>query len=69
VGLITVSPTARLLDSSEGAVRQQARRGELPCTVTESGIRLFDRAAIERIAAERRARRAKSGEPKDSARS
>jgi hypothetical protein len=66
VGLITVSPTARILDSSEGAVRDQARRGELPCTVTESGIRLFDRVVIERIAAERKARRTESGKPTDS---
>jgi predicted site-specific integrase-resolvase len=60
--LIIVSPVAKILDISEVTVRGMARRGELPFTVTESGIRLFEREAIERIAAERKARRGSRGE-------
>jgi predicted site-specific integrase-resolvase len=56
--LITVSPAAKILDTSEATVRVLSRRGELPCEVTESGTRWFDRETVERIAAERKARRA-----------
>jgi DNA-binding transcriptional MerR regulator len=56
--LITVAHAARILETTERTVRRQAARGRLPLHGrTESGIRLFDRAEIERIAAERRARR------------
>jgi DNA-binding transcriptional MerR regulator len=54
---ITVSKVARILDESERTVRRKAARGQLPCTRTESGIRLFDREVIERIARARAARR------------
>jgi len=54
--LITVSPTARILKVAEGTVRGMVRRGELPCIFAASGLRLFDRETIERIAAEREGR-------------
>ena len=50
---ITTSRAAKLLDQCESTVRGKARRGELPCTRTESGIYLFDREVIERLARER----------------
>lgn len=55
--LITVAPAAKILETSEGTVRKLAQRGELPYTVTESGIRLFQRDAVERLAVQRKARR------------
>jgi excisionase family DNA binding protein len=55
--LITISRVARLLNRSQSTVRKLTARGELPCTVTEDGLRLYDRDAIEVIARERRARR------------
>jgi predicted site-specific integrase-resolvase len=55
--LITTSRAAKILDTSEGTVRGMTRRGELPYTLTESGIRLFERDVVERIAGERQARR------------
>jgi DNA-binding transcriptional MerR regulator len=54
---LTTSSVARVLGVAECTVRLMERRGELPCTRTASGVRLFDRAVIERIAAERLARR------------
>jgi predicted site-specific integrase-resolvase len=57
---ITVKPAARILDLSEGRVRILADRGELPVILTESGLRLFDKEAVERVAAERKARRTAS---------
>jgi DNA-binding transcriptional MerR regulator len=54
---LTTSGVARALRWSENTVRVKARRGELPFTETASGIRLFQPEDIERIAAERQARR------------
>jgi excisionase family DNA binding protein len=59
--LITVSKVAHLLQLAERTVRAMAARNELPCVRTESGMRLFDRAVVERIAAERMARRVDEG--------
>jgi DNA-binding transcriptional MerR regulator len=56
--LITVSRVAKILNTSEGCVRSQERRGLLPAVKTDSGMRLFDRDVIERIARERADRRA-----------
>jgi predicted site-specific integrase-resolvase len=56
MSLITVAPAAKILDASENTVRKLARRGDLQVTLTESGIRLFEREAVERLAAERKAR-------------
>lgn len=54
---ITVSRAAKILDSSEGTVRRLARNGELPCTTLSTGMRIFDPDVVERVAAERKARR------------
>ena len=62
--LLTTGRVARMLDASETTVRHMARRGELPCVVTESGIRLFQRVDVERLAAERQARRDARSEAK-----
>jgi excisionase family DNA binding protein len=51
--LITTSRAAKILQTSEGTVRALERRGELPAERTSSGLRLFDRAVVERIARER----------------
>jgi Helix-turn-helix domain len=55
---ITVSQVARIREESERTVRRRAARGELPCIRTEAGVRLFDRAEMERLAATRKAHRA-----------
>jgi excisionase family DNA binding protein len=55
--LITTSGAARILEQSEGTVRRLENKGEITAIKTERGMRLFDRAAIERVAAERKARR------------
>lgn len=55
--LITVSSAAKILDTSEATVRRLERKGELPATRTDTGLRLFDRATVERIAGERIATR------------
>jgi excisionase family DNA binding protein len=59
--LLTVSRVAKILETSEATVRALERRGELPATRTSSGIRLFDSDVVARIAAERQAHRAPSG--------
>ena len=61
---ITTAPAAKILETSEGTVRALARRGELPCETTESGTRLFEREAVERVAADRKARRAAASRSK-----
>ena len=48
-----VSDTARLLRVSESAVRAMEKAGKLQALRTSSGHRIFDRAVVERIAAER----------------
>ena len=63
VAPITVSPAARILKCSEAAVRALERRGDLQATRTSTGIRLFDRAAVERLALERAERTRAPGGP------
>ena len=48
---------ARILGVTPATVRLMESRGELPATRTASGVRIFDRAAVERLAAERTADR------------
>ena len=50
---LTTLRAAKILPTSEGPVRALERRGELPCTRTSSGVRLFDPAVVERVARER----------------
>ena len=56
MNLLTTSGTARLLELSSESVRAYERAGKLPATRTESGMRLFRRADVERLAAARRIR-------------
>ncbi len=56
MNLLTTSGAARLLELSSESVRAYERAGKLPATRTESGMRLFRRADVERLAAERRRR-------------
>lgn len=53
--LLTSGQVARLLRVSPQHVRQLADAGCLPCITTPLG-RLFDAAAVARLASERRAR-------------
>jgi excisionase family DNA binding protein len=55
--LITTSPAARILKTSEGTVRQLVRRGELRCIKTENGMRLLELDDVQRLAAKRQALR------------
>ncbi len=57
---ITTAPAARILEASEATVRGLADRGLLLFERTESGVRLFEREDVERLAAKRKARRATS---------
>ncbi len=50
--LISTGQAARLIGVSEQSIRQWAASGRLPATVTPLG-RLFDRAAVAALAAER----------------
>ena len=58
--LITVSPAAKILKTSEGTVRALERRGDLPATRTSTGVRLFDYDVVTRLAAKRQERRSTS---------
>jgi excisionase family DNA binding protein len=51
--MLSSSQAARLLEVSSERVRQLADAGKLPCERTPLG-RLFDRADVEALAAERR---------------
>jgi hypothetical protein len=53
-GLAHVSWVARTLERSEQTVREQADKGVLPAIRLPNGTRLFQKSAIERIAAERK---------------
>jgi excisionase family DNA binding protein len=58
--LITVSSAAKILDTSEGTVRRLERKGELLATRTDTGLRLFERATVQKLAHDRATRRAAS---------
>lgn len=46
---------ARILGVTPATVRLMESRGELPATRTASGVRIFERADVERLAAQRTA--------------
>ncbi|MCA8448969.1 helix-turn-helix domain-containing protein [Burkholderia vietnamiensis] len=46
-GRITTTEAARLLGRSEFFVRSRANAGEIPCTRTRTGVRLFDPGKVE----------------------
>jgi excisionase family DNA binding protein len=55
--LLSVADASRILGVTPQTVRLMARQGTLPlATRTEGGMRLFRRADVERLAAERAAR-------------
>jgi DNA-binding transcriptional MerR regulator len=55
--LLTVSAAARLAEVAENTIRSWERRGWLPVTRTTSGLRLFTRDDVLRIAERQRAAR------------
>ncbi len=48
---------AKILDVTPATVRLREARGELPAERTESGVRIFKRVDVERLAAQREAAR------------
>lgn len=53
---LTAGDAARILDVTPATVRDMADRGDLEvAATTESGIRLFERDAVEHLAAQRAA--------------
>lgn len=51
---LTAGDAARILEVTPATVRDMADRGDLEVeATTESGIRLFDREAVEHLAAKR----------------
>ena len=59
---ITTSDAARIAKVSEDTIRAWERRGILPATKTPSGLRIFSRADVERLAANRAAPKDKTKE-------
>jgi DNA-binding transcriptional MerR regulator len=55
--LMTAADAGRILRLSVDMVRLLARGGQLPFLKTVSGVRLFRRADVERLAAQRAASR------------
>lgn len=53
VALILTHEAARILAVSSDTVRRWERTGRLPAVKTSGGVRVFDRADVERLAAER----------------
>ena len=51
--LLSTSSAARELGVAEGTIRLMERRGELPCVRLASGMRLFDRRAVDAVRAAR----------------
>jgi excisionase family DNA binding protein len=51
--LLTTGEAGRLLGVGSDRVRQMEREGKLSAMRTATGLRLFDRRAVERLAAER----------------
>jgi excisionase family DNA binding protein len=51
--LLTTADAARLLGVVPATVRQMERSGRLPAQRTTSGMRLFRRADVERLLADR----------------
>jgi excisionase family DNA binding protein len=54
---ITVGEAARILRVSEDTVRRYDAAGVLKAARTSSGVRIFDRRDVERVAADRDRRR------------
>jgi excisionase family DNA binding protein len=54
---LTVSSAARVAGVSDATIRSWANRGWLRTERTATGLRLFERRDVERVADERRSRR------------
>jgi DNA-binding transcriptional MerR regulator len=52
---VLTSDAARILGVSSATVRNYAIKGLLATSLTPRGVRLFDRASVERLAREREA--------------
>ncbi len=50
---LLTAEAARVIGITPNGVRVMERRGELPAERTESGVRLFDRTVVQRVARER----------------
>ena len=60
---LTTLPAARRVGIGPERLRQLERAGRISAIRTSSGLRLFRQADVERLAAERAAKRDKAGEP------
>ena len=60
---VLTAEAAKILNVTPASVRAMDRRGELIAVRTLSGVRLFDRDQVERLARERSARRLGHGSP------
>jgi len=67
---LSTADASRVLGVTPSAIRLIVRRGELPvAAMTEGGIRLFERAAVEALADRRAERkRTRKGHPRDGGR-
>ena len=54
---VLISGATRILECCESTARRLADSGVLPCTRTPGGVRVFDEAAVRKVAAERKERR------------
>jgi DNA-binding transcriptional MerR regulator len=64
--LLSPADASRILGLTPQGVRWMERRGALKVVArTEGGIRLFRRADVERLAADRRSRRTESSAPEE----
>jgi DNA-binding transcriptional MerR regulator len=61
--LITSSDASRIANVTPNCIRLWADAGKLPMIRTGNGIRLFNRADVQALAAERTARKTASLEP------
>jgi DNA-binding transcriptional MerR regulator len=60
--LLLTSEVARLLKVTPDSVRRLERLGKLPARKTASGVRLFARHDVERVARERRREPVETGQ-------
>lgn len=56
--ILTPGPAARRAGVTPETIRKWADEGRLPCRRTETGIRIFDVAELDKFVAERERRRA-----------
>jgi DNA-binding transcriptional MerR regulator len=57
--ILLTSETARVLEVADSTVHWLEKTGRLPAQRTASGVRLFRRDAVEKLAAERKSKSAK----------